>query len=97
MSKWYKLKDNVNIKDLEKYRFETFMNLTNTYLIAVRDSTNEKCKIGQFYRLGVNEKERTFHKAKYRGGGKCLLSVNVTRKDVEDLIKANMVEVVEDE
>jgi len=98
MKKVYKLKDNIEIKDLEKYGFDTFMSLDNTYLIAVRDSRDEKCKLWQYYRLGINSKQRTFHKTKYRGCGKCLLSLNVTKNDIQDLIKADMVEkVVEDE
>lgn len=86
----YKLKDNISIKELEKYGFHTFNG--DNILYAVRDSQDDKCHSWQHYRLGVDEKNRTFRKTKFRGNGKCLLSMIVRKKDIEDVLQDGLVE-----
>lgn len=92
----YKLKDNVNIKELEKYGFHTFTGYDccrkEDILYAVRDSKDDRCHYWQYYRVGVDEKNRTFRKSKYRGCGKCLLSMTVTRNDILDILQSGLVE-----
>lgn len=90
----YKLKDDVNVKDLENYGFRTFLGFDEKTLFAVRDSRDERCSLFQYYRVGVNENRRHFEKTKYRGGGKCLLTMSVTKNDIADLIQAGLVEKV---
>jgi len=90
-----KIKDNVDLKELEKYGFKTFLIRNDKVVCAVRDSRNNSCKPHQYFRIGVNSEDRKFNKTKFRGGGKCLLTLQVTRKDVQDLIQAGLVEKVE--
>ena len=90
-----KIKDNVDLKELEKYGFKTFLIRNDKVVCAVRDSKNNSCQPHQYFRIGVNSEDRTFNKTKFRGGGKCLLTLQVTRKDVQDLIQAGLVEKVE--
>jgi hypothetical protein len=90
-----KIKDNVDLKELEKFGFETFLIRNDKVVCAVRDSRNNSCKPHQYFRIGVNSEDRKFNKTKFRGGGKCLLTLQVTRKDVQDLIQAGLVEKVD--
>lgn len=87
----FKLKGEFNFKDLELYGFITFYGTKKEYgLIAIRD-----IKIPNsfsYYRIGIYESERTFHKSKYRGFGKCLLSLNVKKQDIQDLIDLGIIE-----
>lgn len=91
-----KIRDSVDLKELEKFGFKTFMSGDETYLIAVRDSVDDKCRIGQYYRVGIDSKTRIFDKSKYRGYGKCLLRLAVKKSDIQDLIQAGLVEKVEE-
>lgn len=88
----YKLKDEVNVKDLEKYGFRTFLGFDEKTLFAIRDSRDEKCGLLQYYRIGVDENNRTFRKSKFRGGGKCTLPMTITKNDIVDLIKDGLIE-----
>lgn len=90
-----KIKDNVDLKELEKFGYKTFTSLDENYLIAVKDIYDYSKIIPTWYRIGVNEKERIFNKTKARIG-KCLLQVKVTKKDIQDLIQAGLVEKVGD-
>lgn len=87
----YKLKNDIELNTLEKYGFRIFKS-HNEIVYAVRDSVNDKCNLGQYYRIGINEMDRKFNKTKYRGGGKCLLSMSVTKNDILDLIQAGLIE-----
>ena len=86
-----KIIDNIDLKELEKYGWKTFYVKTNKkqILYAVKDIFVNY----NWYRIGVNEIDRKFTKSKFRIG-KFLLDVKVTKKDIEDLIKANLVEKV---
>ena len=92
----YKLKDGIELKELEKYGFRTFTGYDSCrkqdILYAVRDSRDDGCHSWQYYRTGINEQDRTFHKTKFRGGGKCLLSMTATRNDIADLIQAGLIQ-----
>ena len=87
----YKIKDNVDLKELEKYGFKTFYGFDGKTLFAIRDMYVEKNYILRQYRGGVDENNRFFRKSKYRPG-KCLLSVKVVKNDIKDLIDNSLVE-----
>jgi len=92
-----KIKDNVDLKELEKFGWETFYVPKDNaeYLYAVKDIYVASGLKTNWYRVGVSEDNRKFRKSKFRPG-KCLLSVKVTKKDIEELVKADMVEKVEE-
>ena len=83
----YKLAPHVTAEMLEEVGFKTFLGFDEKTIFAVRDSKDSRCNLFQYYRLGVDEINRYFRKSKFRGGGKCLLTLNVTKKDIQDLIE----------
>ena len=86
----FKLIDEFNFKDLELYGFKTFYGLKQEDgLIATRDIKIQNSF--SYYRIGIYESKKIFHKSKYRGVGKCLLSLNVKKEDVQDLIDLGIV------
>lgn len=89
-----KIRDDIGLKELEKFGFKVFDSLFDNYLIATRDSTDDKYKSWQFYRVSVNTKDRIFNKTKYRGCGKCLLTMTLRKNDIQDLIEAGFIEKV---
>lgn len=91
----WKIKDNIDLKELEKFGYKTFTSLDESYLIAAKDIYDYSKIIPTWYKIGVNEKERIFNKTKLRVG-KCLLQVKVTKKDIQDLIQAGLVENVKE-
>ena len=88
-----KLKDNVNLKELEKYGFKTFYVEHKQSLFATKDIYIDRHNkiTPDWYRIGVDEVNRKFRKSKFRLG-KTLLSVRVTKYDIQDLIKDGLVE-----
>lgn len=91
-----KIKDNVNLKELEKYGFKTFYVEHKQSLFAIKDAYIDRPNkiTPDWYRIGVDEVDRNFRKSKYRPG-KTLLSVKVMKKDIEDLIKDGLVEKID--
>ena len=86
-----KLKENVDLKMLEEFGFKQVISVEDK-IIMIKDTTDNKCSIFQHYRIGVDNTTRIFRKTKFRGGGKCLLSVSVTKNDLKDLIEKGLVE-----
>ena len=86
------IRDNVDLEELEKYGFKTFYIEHKQSLFAIKDIYIDRPNkiTPDWYRIGVDEVNRTFRKSKYRPG-KTLLSVKVTKKDINDLIKADLV------
>ena len=93
-----KIKDDIDLKELEKFGFKTFFVEYKQSLFAIKDIyVDRPYKIAKdWYRIGVDEKNRKFRKSKFRPG-KTLLDVRVTKKDIYDLIQAGLVEKVEDD
>lgn len=93
-----KIKDNIDLKELEKYGYKTFYLEHTKSTYAVKDICIDRPdKITpDWYRIGVDEVNRKFRKSKFRIG-KTLLDVKVTKKDLDDLIKADLVEKIEEE
>lgn len=93
-----KIRDDVDLKELEKFGFKTFFVEHKQSLFAIKDIYVDRLyKIAKdWYRIGVDEKNRKFRKSKFRPG-KTLLDVRVTKKDIYDLIQAGLVEKVEDD
>ena len=89
--KVFKLKDNINIKELEQFGFRVFTDLQDKYLIAVRNCPNTN-DISSPCRIGVDENNRIFNKSKFRGNNKCLLNLKVKKEDIQDLIDLDMIE-----
>lgn len=91
-----KIKDNTDLKELEKFGYETFYSDISKCLFAVKDILKPTSNFNVArYRIGVDEKNRILRKSKFRPG-KFLLQVKVTKNDVDDLIKADLVEKVEE-
>lgn len=91
-----KIKDNVDLKELEKYGFEVFYSDISKCLFAVKDILKPTSNFNVArYRIGVDEKNRIFRKSKFRPG-KFLLQVKVTKNDIDDLIKDDLVEKVKE-
>lgn len=90
---YYKIKDKVDLKELEKYGWETFYVEHKESLFAIKDIYVDKNYTTDWYRVGVDEKDRRFRKSKFRPG-KTLLSVKVTKKDISELVESDLVEKV---
>lgn len=90
---YYKIKDKVDLKELEKYGWETFYVEHKESLFAIKDIYVDKNYTTDWYRIGVDEKDRRFRKSKFRPG-KTLLSVKVTKKDISELVESDLVEKV---
>ena len=92
-----KIKDKVDLKELEKYGYKTFYLEHKQSLYAVKDIyVDRPNKITpNWYRIGVDEVDRKFRKSKFRPS-KTLLGVRVTKNDIQDLIKDGLVEKVEE-
>lgn len=93
-----KIKDNIDLKELEKYGYETFYLEHKKSTYAVKDIYIDRPNkiTPDWYRIVVDEVNRKFRKSKSRAG-KTLLDVKVAKKDLDDLIKADLVEKVEEE
>lgn len=91
-----RIKKDIDLKELEKFGWKTFYVPKDNveYLHAVKDIYISRNLKTDWYRVGVSEDNRKFRKSKFRPG-KCLLSVQVTKKDIEELIKADLVEKVD--
>lgn len=92
---YYKIKDKVDLKELEKYGWKTFYVEHKESLFAIKDIYVDKNYTTDWYRVGVDEKDRKFRKSKFRPG-KTLLSVKVTKKDISELVENDLVEKVND-
>ena len=90
-----KIKDNVDLKELEKYGWKTFYVEHKESLFAIKDIYVDKNYTTDWYRVGVDEKDRKFRKSKFRPD-KTLLSVKVTKKDISELVENDLVEKVND-
>lgn len=92
----YKIREDVELNVLEKFGYKTFYVEHKQSLFAIKDIYIDRPNkiTPDWYRIGVDEVNRTFRKFKYRPG-KTLLSVKVTKKDIYNLIKANLVVKVE--
>lgn len=90
-----KIKDNVDLKGLENFGYKTFYVEREQSLFATKDIYVDRPNkfFKDWYRIGVDEKNRKFRKSKFRPG-KTLLDVRVTKNDVYDLIQAGLVEKV---
>lgn len=91
----WKIKDEINLKELEKHGWKTFYVEHKESLFAIKDIYVDRNYKTDWYRIGVDEKDRRFRKSKFRPG-KTLLSVRVTKKDIFELIENDLVEKVND-
>lgn len=89
-----KIKDNVDLKELEKFGFESGLPMfVNAYFRMTREDEN--------YFLHINIKKRTFNV--YKGNAKNLLDlwqgfeeIEMKEEYIQDLIQAGLVEKVSD-
>lgn len=88
-----KIRDDIDLKELGKYGFKNFYVEHMQSLFAVKDIyvDNSKKITPDWYRIGVDEKNRKFRKTKFRPG-KTLLEVKVTKNDLYDLMVDGLVE-----
>lgn len=77
----YKIREDVELNVLEKFGFKTFYVEHKQSLFAIKDIYIDRPNkiTTDWYRIGVDEVNRTFRKSKYRPE-KTLLSVKVTKK-----------------